>query len=388
MTDPVFAELEEARESGGAAAVLDRLIEQLTEQKKYDQLFDALLMKKRFELGLPLVRPTATENIPDDKLEEFEECYIDSARQIGRQFLAEGDIPRAWLYLRHIQEPEAVREALDRIDPQQEAGETTDDLINIALYEGAHPVKGLEIMLRVNGTCNTITAMDQHLAHLEPADRRQAAALLVRELYADLCHTVRQEVEQKLTGVSPGETLRELLAGRDWLFENDNYHIDVSHLHAVVRFARFLEPGDEELDLAIQLAEYGSHLAPQFQYPGDPPFDDFYPAHVHYFQVLADDHRDEAIAYFRAKIEEEPDEDDKPMIAYVLVDLLMRIGRYAEALETAQTYLADIEDPEGFSFARLCEQAGRLDTLRECAREKGDVVTFTAALLQEQAASP
>ena len=34
-----------------------------------------------------------------------------------------------------------------------------------------------------------------------------------------------------------GATIPELIAGRDWLFEDDAYHIDVSHLGAVVRYS-------------------------------------------------------------------------------------------------------------------------------------------------------
>lgn len=382
MSETLFAELEQARQAGGPGAAIDTLIETLTRRKEYDQLFDALLLKRRFELGLPLVSPTSSDNVPDEKLEEFERSYIEAARRIGMRFLDEGNIPRAWMYLRHIRETGPVREALEQLDPHREAGEETDELINIALYEGAHPAKGLEMMLRVNGTCNTITAMDQHLSQLEPADRRRAAALLVNNLYEDLCQSLQQEVQQRLSGIPSGQSLRQLIAGRGWLFENDNYHIDVSHLNAVVRFARFLQPDDPELDEAIQLAEYGTRLAAQFQYPADPPFDDFYPAHLHYFRVLCDQNRDEGLQYFREKIDEEPDEDDRPMIAYVLVDLLIRIGRLQQAVEVARGYLSDIEDPNGFSFSRLCAQAGRLDLLRDCAREKEDLVNYTAALLQ------
>jgi hypothetical protein len=382
MSDAIFRELRELNQSQGAGAAIDHLIESLTQQQDYDELFNALLLKKRFEMGLPLVQPSTSDGVPDDRLDEFEQCYIASARKVGKLFLAEGQIPQAWVYLRYIREPEPVREALDKFDPQRDADDETDDLINVALYEGAHPVKGLEIMLRVNGTCNTITALDQQIHQFEPDVRRQAAALLVRELYDDLTATVRQDVEQRLAGVTPPETLRELLAGRDWLFEDGNYHIDVSHLNAVVRFARFLTPDDPELDKAMQLAEYGSRLAPQFQYPADPPFDEFYPSHLWYFRVLADQQRDEGLQYFRAKIDEEPDDEDKPMIAYVLVDLLLRIGRPKDALDVAKEYLQDVEDPNAFSFAKLCEQAGRLDLLQETAVEHNDPVMFAAAMIQ------
>ena len=66
----------------------------------------------------------------------------------------------------------------------------------------------------------------------------------------------------------------EAITGRDWLFDDGNYHIDVSHLAAVVRFARFLPPESAGLPVVLELCEYGKRLSPQFQFPADPPFDD------------------------------------------------------------------------------------------------------------------
>jgi hypothetical protein len=203
----------------------------------------------------------------------------------------------------------------------------------------------------------------------------------VKHLYDELCHSVRNEVQKRIPMLPPGEPLRQLIAGRDWLFAEGNYHIDVSHLHAVVRFARFLEPGMPELKLALQLAEYGSKLAEQFQYPGEAPFEEYYPAHIQFFKVLLNDNRDEALGYFRAKIDQEPDEQDKPLLAYVLTDLLLRIGRKAEAVDLAAKYLSTVDESTGFSFSRLCVETGRLDVLRDAAKDRGDLVTFAAALL-------
>ncbi len=385
MSDTLFTELDGLIAADGGAGAVTRLIDVLTERKVYDRLFDALLMQWKLQQELPLIQPTSSDDVPDDKLPEFEKAYFDAARKVGHLFLQNGQIPQGWVYLRYIHEPEPVREALDKLDALREASEETDELINVALYEGANPVKGLEIMLRVNGTCNTITALDQHIQQLDVEDRRKAAALMVRELYEDLTQTVSQEVQQKIAMLPPDESLRKLITGRDWLFEEGNYHIDVSHLNAVVRFARFLEPGDEELDKAMQLAEYGSKLAEQFQYPADPPFDDFYPAHLQFFKVLAEKDREAGLAYFRKKIDEEPEEEDKPMLAYVLVDLLIRIDRLSDALAVAKDYLQEVEDPHGFSFSKLCAEAGSLDTLRETARSRGDLVTYTATLLQASA---
>ena len=381
MSETIFILLDELKQSDGAVATIDRLIETLRAQKDFHKLFDALLLKKKYEMGLPLVSPAAFDDVPQDKQAEFEERYIEAARTVGESFLAENNIPQAWVYLRTIREPEKVAKALDELDPCQEATEETEELINVALHEGANPLKGLELMLRTHGTCSTITALDQQIHQMSPDVRKKAASLLIDELYDDLGHTLRREVEQKLALAPAGKSLRELITGRDWLFEEGNYHIDVSHLNSVVRFARFLNFSDSALQKAIELAEYGSKLSDQFQYPGDPPFDDFYPAHLQYFNALADNNRDEALAYFRERLDTLPEEEDKRLIAYVLVDLLVRVDRLDEAIEVAQEHLKDIDESIGFSFAELCQQAGRMDTLREVAREKGDLIRYTAALL-------
>ena len=382
MNNTLFAELDELKQSDGPEAAIKRLIATLRERKDFHKLFDALCLKKKFELGLPLARPTSFDEVPDDRRGEFEDGYVAAARETGELLLSADNIPEAWVYLRTIHEPEKIAEAIEAVDVRREADEQTEQLINIALYEGANPVKGLEMMLRTHGTCNTVTALDQQILNMQPADRRRAAALLVNELYTDLSHTLRHEVEQKMASVPPDLSLRELMSGRDWLFAEDNYHIDVSHLNAVVRFSRHLTDANPELLKVIELAEYGSKLSPQFQYEGDPPFDDFYPAHVQFFKALADEDRDDALAYFREKLAGESDVEAKPMLAYVLVDLLVRIERIDAALELAKEHLKDVEDPAGFSFAALCQQADRMDLLQTVAREKGDLVSYTAALLQ------
>ena len=384
MSTDTFAEIDELNQSDGATSAIDKLIETLREQKEFHKLFDATMMKKKFEMGVPVTRPTSFDDVPEEKRDQFEQDYIDSARQVGELFLSDGKIGDAWLYFRTIRESEPVKQAIEAMDSRRDADEETEQIINIALYEGAHPIKGLEMMLRTHGTCNTITALDQQLPQMSPENRNQSASLLVRELYQDLCGTLRHEVEQRLAMVPPGESLRELIAGRDWLFEEGNYHIDVSHLSSVVRFARSMDASCPELTKAIELTEYGTRLDQQFQYPGDPPFDDFYAAHKQFFSALVGQNQDEAIAYFQQKLDKEPEEPDKQLIAYVMVDLLTRIGRLDESLELAATYLKDIDDAEGFSFVELCQQAGRMDTLQQVSREKGDLVSYTAALIQAE----
>lgn len=375
----LFEQLTELNASQGALAALDSLIETLRTERNFHKLFDALMLKKKFQLGYPLLRPTSLEDVPDQGREEFEKAYIDAAREVGTSLLQHDQLKDAWLYFRTIREKEPVAKALEGMSLPEDY-EKQQDLINIALYEGAHPVLGLQWLLRSNGTCNTITTLDQLMPQLSPTERQQAASLLVRHLHGELLANVQGDVQRRMPFVPPSDSLRDLIAGRDWLFQDGNYHIDVSHLNSVVRFARTLQPGMEELKLAVDLAEYGSHLDSQLQYSGEEPFADFYPAHIQFFRLLLSEKVDEAIAYFRAKLERDPDEQDQQMIAYVLVDVLSRTGRTDQALAIAEQHLRFL-DEQTFSFAELCLKAGRPDAWQQAAQERGDVVAFTAAML-------
>ena len=51
MSDQIFASLDQTAQSSGAAAVIDCLLESERAEKRYHKLFDALLMKKKFEWG-------------------------------------------------------------------------------------------------------------------------------------------------------------------------------------------------------------------------------------------------------------------------------------------------------------------------------------------------
>ncbi len=372
----------ELNSSEGSQAAIDLLIETLREEKNYHRVFDALLMKKKNELGLPLRRPTALDDVPTDQRADFEKYYVTCARETGTLFLKNNQLGEAWVYFRTIQEPEPVAEALETATLPDDY-EKAQELINIALYEGANPVRGLQFLLQSNGTCNTITAMDQAIQGLDPKNRQKAAAMIVRHLYGELIMTVKSEVERRMP-IPPSAkepTLRELIMGREWLFQEGNYHVDVSHLNSVVRFARFLDPGTPELELAVQLAEYGCNLDTQFQYPGEAPFEDFYPSHLHFLNVLVGRKVDEAMAYFQQKLDNEPDEPDQQMIAYVMVDLLVRTNQLDLALEIAGKHLRFLDEPS-FSFADLCTKAGKPEVWAEASKAKGDLVAFTAAIVQ------
>ena len=340
-------------------------------------------MRVRKAIGLPLSQPTSLENVPEENEQEFRKAYVDAAREVGRHFLENDQLSDAWAYFRTIGEPDLIREAIDRIKIPREPDEAFDEVMNLALYEGAHIARGLEFLLKTHGTCNTVTAFSQLQQQMTQEERRTAAAMMVRTIYEDLQMTVKRDVESRMPVLSPNASIRELIKGRDWLFAEGNYHIDVSHLHSTVAFARALEKEDTELALAIELCEYGSMLNGPLQYPGDVPFDEYYKAHSFFLKALAGEDQEAALEYFQQRLRDEPDEPDQQLIAFVLLDLANRIDRVKEVLDQTAALVSRMEDPNGFSFTKLCLEMGLEDTLETAAAANDDVLAFTIAKLSQ-----
>ena len=214
-------------------------------------------------------------------------------------------------------------------------------------------------------------------------ERRTAAAMMVRTIYDDVQATLRREVETRMPVLSPNASIGELITGRDWLFAEGNYHIDVSHLHSTVGFARSLNAEDPELKQAIELCAYGAMLSDQLQYPGELPFDEYYKANRFFLTALAGDDPDAAIAYFMQRLNDEPDTSDQQLIAFVLLDLAQRIGRSSEVLKQTASFVSRMEDPNGFSFTKLCVELGLTEKLEQAAVENDDILAFTVARLSQ-----
>jgi len=70
-----------------------------------------------------------------------------------------------------------------------------------------------------------------------------------------------------------------------------------------------------------------------------------------------------------------------PGSAQVLVGLLARLGRHAEALQISLERLGGEADDDCPSAVQLCQMAGDYQQLREVARKKGDFVGFAAGII-------
>jgi hypothetical protein len=295
--------------------------------------------------------------------------------------LQDGSAREGWMYMRPVGERSAVAKELEKIEVTDE---TVEELIEVCLHEGVDPARGYALVLEHYGTCNAITTYESSVARHPIPDQRAAAGLLVTHLHNELLSTVRADIAQK-EGTEPTEdTLAELVNDRDWMFGEHSYHIDTTHLASTVRFSRILED-PETLRLALDLTVYGRRLSSQFQYQGDEPFGDIYPSNAFYLGALLGENVDEAIAYFRNKVNElDADEHgSQPMEA--LVQLLDRVDRPNEAIDTLIEFCEDPqqEDTQVIPILlELSEKMGDFAKVKDLCRKRGDVLGFASGLIQ------
>jgi hypothetical protein len=382
VSDDSFNRIEEAVASGGAAPALDLIARKFIADKQYPRLFETRLMQNRLELGLPLIQLGAIDALPEPARTQYENGVREAAREAGALFLADGDIARAWPYFRAVGDRETIAAAIENTKPADHMGSLIemDALIDIALGERVHPPKGLELVIAQHGICRAITYFDQS-PDLER--REECLLLLVRRLHADLVANLKLAIRQREGHAPDTECISELIATRDWLFGEFDAYVDTSHVIDVIRFAVDLE-NREAICLALELCEYGLHLSGQFKMRGEPPFEDIYRDHSIYLRGLLGEELDAAIEHFKSKIAAQQDPLFAIRSAQVLVGLLVHCERYQEAMLISMEHLSGIapEQLAGPSLYQLCQLAGDSERLKKLARERGDLLSFAAGVIQ------
>ena len=172
----------------------------------------------------------------------------------------------------------------------------------------------------------------------------------------------------------------ELLLGHDYLFAEDAYHIDTSHLSSVVQTSLELTSGEEVL-LARELCAYGEKLAPQFRHEADPPFERTYADYKILLEVTGGIYVEKGLKHFRDKIEPAAAEGNT-FPAEVFVNLLLRLNRKPEAIEIAKKYLSGETRPMSCpGVYELCQEAKDFSGLAAAAKQRADGVQFLASLI-------
>jgi hypothetical protein len=361
---------------GEHSASLDFLISHFRKTRQYALVFQALLMKKRLELRLPLIQTEPANEFPQEVQRAYQDASVDAARQVGQLFLDDGDIEHAWAYFRAIGEPAPVAAAIEKVEP----GDGIDAIIHIAFQEGVHPVKGLSLILAQHGMCRAITAFGMNAVE---RGRQECMQLLVGAVHAEVVERLKYAILQQ-EGVAPDTSnIKELVHGRDWLFGEYDYYVDTSHLLSVLQYTPELTNRDTLLLLA-ELCEYGNRLSAQFQSRGNPPFEDPYSDYGAYLQVTLERNIEAGLGHFRARMSVTDAEQDGELAAQVLVKLLVHLRRFEEATDVAVRHLGDLSPSELFcpSTLELCYLAGDYSRLQVIAREKQDVLSYAAAAVE------
>jgi hypothetical protein len=383
----LYDDLEQELHHKGAGAAIDTLCAALRAQKDYTGLFYALLMKKRHELGVSPIPTGPAQALPESVHAPYEDAIRDAAHTVGQLYLDDCNIAGAWAFYRMLGETEPVRQAIEKVVLVE--GEDSQPLVDIAYHQGVHPKKGFDVVLERYGICSAITLVGGGEFPHGPEVRDYCIKKLVRALHTELVERLLAEIERVQNFRPSVRTVGELIAGRDWLFADDLYHIDVSHLGAVVQMSMNLTPSPE-LEQARELCVYGQHLSPRFQFNSDPPFDEQYRDYSVYLAILAGEQVEEGLAHFRAKVEKTNPEEFGTFAAETFVNLLLKLGRQQEALAVARRYLATVDARRLTcpGIVELCEKTGDYQILAEVAREQNNAVHFLAGLLAAEKNGP
>ncbi len=379
LANPVFESIANSTDS---AQAVSQMVEYYREQRRPVELFEALKMQTRQRLGLPLIAPENEPRFAETVDRQLENGLLDACREVGEMLIGLGRVREGWMYLRPTGDVDLAKRLISEVPADDE---NSEELIQVLLYEAVDIKRGFQLLLDRNGTCNSITAFEQQIATRSKTDCQAAAWCLLRHFYRELSEAVRGDIARNEAPAKPEESLGEMLHKRAWLVTNGGYHLDTSHLAAVIRNARVLDDR-ESLQLAWELTQYGRRLPQQFQYPGDEPFVDFYPAHSAYFNVLLgrdvdlglDLFKRKAIAADPARVGTEPIE--------VYVNLLDRSGRTKEAIDAALKYLPDTVPSQRVvpQLLELAVRCGHFQTLLDYCIRRDDLLSYTATLVASQ----
>ena len=379
MTTP-FEQLQQITDAKGIDSGLDFLEQHVRRDKDYAQLFEVLKMRVRHRMGLPILYSRMRDDLDENAQRKLETGLLAACREVGTLLFKQGEFVRGWNYLQPVGD-RVLNEKLIRgvkVDDQN-----ADDLINIAVSQGAAPGYGYQLLLQRYGTCDAITTFDQTAANHDLDRQRAMAGALLNHLYDKLLANLITALPELKTNVDP-PTLAEILDSGE-LEAETSCVIDATHLASVVRIARVLQDSNL-IQKARELARYGDCLADDLKYPGQVPFEDTFPDHSIYYAAVLGENVDAAVEHFGKKIELHDARQHGGIVIETYVDLLARVGRNDQAVDVLVSQLlgkyplAGIS-PEPHEIAQTAEQKQKL---MEHYRGESDLLGFGQTLLSSK----
>lgn len=400
------AQLTATLEANGIDAMFQKLEDSLRDSRRWHSLFDARLLRARATLGLPLIGPvTDADKKTKQKLDEE---TIAACREVGWKLLDEGQIASGWMYLRAAVETHEVVDKLSQMASdllEQEENVNSDEeyqplqeIIQLALWENLDPALGIRVMLAVQGTCNAVTAYEQSVSGLPPAQQEPVAKIMVEHLHNEVFENLASDlIERGLVSTNHVDkiknrkgTLVDLLGAVGDLLDEESIHVDASHLQAVLRFARICTD-IADIQRAHALACYACRLPKEFRYPGDSPFTDFGNSSRLFFSAQLGEETDQAISFFKQEAEQ-ANEYDAPAAWDVLAVLAARINRPDDALSAILARPAETDPSQNSQLAatlpplvELSHKACGGEKLRAACIERDDLITYAASLVRDRA---
>lgn len=385
--DPaIYERLRKTIAAEGPTAAVEQLVAELRQADDFQNLFYALLLKKRVELGVSPFPTGPASELPPETHEPYEQAIRQAGREVGHALLERKRFSHAWGFFRMLGEPEPVRAAL--ADYQPGPDEDIYPLIEIAWQGGVLPKKGFDLVLDRHGVCSAITMVNSSDMASNVELRDYCFGRLVRALHAQLSDRLRADLAGRGQAVPADATITQIVETHPELFAEDSYHIDTSHLSSVVQMSTYLPAGPEN-DLARELCLYGRRLSRGLQGHNEAPFEDGYDDYLAFLEVVAGRNVDEGLSRFRMKAEREAAEGST-YAAQVYVNLLVRTNRLTEALAAAKQFLL-AEDDRNLICPGVNELAKRLGdhgALAEAAQARNDPVSFLASLIADRGKRP
>lgn len=395
MSD-IFDTLAATATSQGPQAMLDALADSLRDRYRWHALFDLRLLQARVALGLlPTGDVGALDEATRDRLDR---ASLAACREVGFPLLDEGHVAAGWMYLRAAAEPAEVSRRLAALAstlPEDDEAATAllQEIVHVALWEGVDPALGIRLVIDSQGTCNSITAYEQVVARLPAARQQAAAAVLVDHLHHEVFTALAADLERRglasADRIATAPSIVALLEAAGGLRDDPSFHVDVSHLQSVLRFARTCTERPV-LEKAWDLAVYACRLPEEVTYPGDPPFEHVGEASRLFFAALLGRDIEEALAFFHRAAAPEHVQQGDTLPADTLTYLLWRLDRPAEAVHVALARPSDSGMPSMFqaagmlpSLVELAIKGDAVDALRDACRKRGDEITFAASYLTQ-----
>ncbi len=383
--DALHAQLLERRES--PAEVVRQLLAHYRAAGMPVELFEAMKMSTRLALGLPAVASADEDTLSPAIERQLEDGLLQGCREAGAMMIRQGRVLEGWMYLRPVGDRAMVRKLLADIPIDEE---NYDAMIQVLVHEAIDVGRGYAAVIDQQGTCNSITLYEQTISQFSLSDRQAAASVLLNHFYDELFSLVKQDVASRdapaqKTPIADDESLGQVVQTRPWILSEGGYHLDTTHLASTVRIAGVLtDPAD--LQKASDLTAYGHRLHHQFQYPGEEPFVDFYPAYAAFYRVLLGQDVSDGLQLFRRKAH-----NVDPLVAgtgaiETYTELLARSGQPMQAIrEMIELMPADV--PTQHYFGSLLQHLGEVPEadrpaarklLQDFCLDRGDLLGFAA----------